>query len=650
MPPLVRPLKTLSQILLLICAGSTGARSAAVPPESATDPVLEGQKMEAKAAYEQKIVPFLNAYCVSCHGPKKRKGNITFQYALKAPGSSDFRKLWLDSLANVRASDMPPEDADKKPSNEERTAFVEAVTALKYLSPKDPGTFAPRRLNRVEYANTLRDLLNIAPSAASTLPEEVPGEGFINSISPLLMEKYLSITHEVLEEAIAPEGSPPTAAQVRIFGPGGGSALESREKASGIIRSLARSVYRRPASDEETAVLMQVYDLGAENRLSPAQSLRLVLKAALISPQFLFITPRTDLDAAGAVVPLDEHQLASRLSYFLWATMPDAELSDLADSGKLRLPGVFEKQVTRMLQDPRSRALFDGFGAQWLGLSRLADKNFDPIKFPMITPALRDSMVDEARMLFAEVLREDQSLLKLIDNDHTFVNGPLATLYGLEPQKPPLGESMRRVVLNSPDRGGVLTMPGFLAATSMPNRTSPVNRGVWVLEQILGEHVPPAPPNVPSLEKQDKTQVSHLTLRQRTEMHRSNPVCANCHRILDPIGFGLENFDAIGRWRDRDDSGAAIDASGEMPGGQRFGSPRELKALLTARSDDICRALSAKILAFALGRTLEGYDEVVADQIARQVAADGYRMQTLVKAVVTSYPFTHRRTQPLPPP
>jgi hypothetical protein len=188
-----------------------------------------------------------------------------------------------------------------------------------------------------------------------------------------------------------------------------------------------------------------------------------------------------------------------------------------------------------------------------------------------------------------------------------------------------------------------LGMPGILAVTSFPNRTSPVKRGVWVLEQVLGEDVPPPPPNVPPLEKQDQQTVEHLTLRQRTELHRSDPVCANCHKVLDPIGFGLENFDAIGRWRDQDDTGGPIDAAGELPGGKRFTSPKELKAIIAARRDDLARNLTQKLLAYALCRQLEGYDEIVVDHLLETIAKDGYRMQTLITEIVTSYPFTNRR-------
>jgi hypothetical protein len=285
--------------------------------------------------------------------------------------------------------------------------------------------------------------------------------------------------------------------------------------------------------------------------------------------------------------------------------------------------------------------LFDGFGAQWLGLGSLESKTFDPAKFPQMTGAMRAAMYDEARLFFESIVRENRSVISLVDSDYTFLNGTLSALYGLD--KKVTGSRWRKVKLTDANRGGILGMPGILAVTSFPNRTSPVKRGVWVLEQVLGEHVPPPPPNVPALEQQDKQTVENLTLRHRTELHRKDPVCANCHKVLDPIGFGLENFDAIGRWRDQDDTGGAIDAAGELPGGKRFSSPKELKTIIAARTGDLARNVTEKLLAYALCRQLEGYDEIVVDHLLETIAKDGYRMQTLITEIVTSYPFTHRR-------
>jgi hypothetical protein len=369
-----------------------------------------------------------------------------------------------------------------------------------------------------------------------------------------------------------------------------------------------------------------------------------MLKGILVSPQFLFITPaRGAASDSSGIVPLDDHQLASRLSYLIWATMPDDELMALADSGKLHEPAVLKAQAKRLLDDRRSRALFDGFGAQWLSVGGLKRQVFDPTLFPQMTAAMRQSMYDEVRLLFESIVREDQSVIRFVDSDYTYLNEAVAAIYGL--QKLVKGPEMRRVRLSDGNRGGVLGMPGVLAATSFPNRTSPVKRGVWVLEQVLGEHVPAAPPDVPALDKQDQASVANLTVRQRTELHRTNAVCANCHQILDPIGFGLEKFDAIGRWRERDSNGQPIDAAGELPGGHRFAGPKDLKAILGTRTSNVARNLLERLLAYGLGRKLEGYDEIVVDDLMENIAADGYRMRSLIYGVVTSYPFTHRRVE-----
>lgn len=598
---------------------------------------------DAQKTFRDNVSPFITTYCIDCHGNKKRKGGFNFQPALKKPGGADSNQLWKKALANVKAHDMPPEGADKQPTEAERQALVDWIPKAKFLSPKDPGPFVIRRLTKVEYGNTLRDLFGVDPAVAQELPDEVFGAGYLNTLSPLQSEQYLAIANEVLDRVLAPSGAPPTAVQKRLFGETPKPGTDLRAAARTVARSLARSAYRRPATEAELEVLLGVFDLARENQLAYPAALRLMLKAVLISPQFLFITPAKEAEPGRDIAPLDDFQLASRLSYLLWATMPDAELAALADAGQLREPAVLKAQARRLLLDQRSRALFDGFGAQWLGVGSLQSKTFDTAKFPQMTSAMRTAMYDEARLFFDSIVRENRSAVSFVDSDYTFLNGTLATLYGLE--KSVTGPEMRRVKLTDANRGGILGMPGILATTSFPNRTSAVKRGVWVLEQVLGEHVPPAPANVPALEKQDQKKVANLTLRQRTELHRTNPVCANCHKILDPIGFGLENFDAIGRWRDQDDTGGAIDAAGELPGAKRFTSPKELKAIIAARAPDVARNLTEKLLAYALCRQLEGYDEIVVDRLMETIAKDGYRTQTLITEIVTSYPFVHRHIQ-----
>lgn len=608
----------------------------AVSAPQGEEALSQARRAEVLKTFKDEVSPFLTKYCIECHGKKEvvKKGGVSFANTLKRPDAGEFRRHWQLSLVHVRSKTMPPEEADNFPKDEERRKFVEWVSKVKYLSPKDPGEFVIRRLTKVEYANTLRDLLGVETSVAAGLPEDVPGEGYLNAISPLQSEQYLEIADEALNR---------TKLLKQLFGETPKSGGDLRLAAGKVARSFARSAYRRPPSDDEVEVLLRVFDLGRENKLSYSESLRLMVKAALVSPQFLFITPAKEAPAGKSIVPLDDHQLASRLSYFLWSTMPDAELAELADRGKLTDPAVLRAQAKRMIGDPRSQALFDGFGVQWLGIGDLRGKTFDPKKFPEMTTALRAAMYVELRMFFESIVRENRSVIGFIDSDYTFLNEPLARIYGLE--KSVTGSQMRRVQLANANRGGILGMPGTLAMTSFAERTSPVKRGAWVLEQVLGEHIPPPPADVPALENQNQKQVANLTLRQRTELHRTDPACMSCHKILDPIGFGLENFDAIGRWRDQDDSGGPIDAAGELPGGRRFATPKELKAIIAGRKDDLARNLTEKLMAYALCRPIEGYDEVVLDRLVDNIAREDYRMQTLITEIVTSYPFLNRRVQ-----
>ncbi len=617
-----------------------GLAATSAPAEPVEDKDFAALQAHAKKVFKEDVDLFIRNYCGRCHGIKRQRGGINLEFALKNPGDPASVVRWKQSVGSVKTHDMPPEDEDKQPTDEERQRFLAGINQVKYLSPKDPGEFVIRRLTKMEYGNTLHDLFGVDASIAHELPDEVFGAGYLNTLSPLQSEQYLSIANKVLEQILAPDGKSPTAVQKRLFGKTPSSKGEA-EAARKVAASLARSAYRRPPTEAELDVLMKVFALGRENKFSYQASLGLMLKGILVSPQFLFITPASEVEKGSKIVPLDDYQLASRLSYLIWATMPDAELSALADAGKLHDPEILKAQVKRMLADGRSRALFDGFGAQWLGLGALADKTFDATKFPQMTPELRKAMYDEARLFFESIVRENRSVVSFVDSDYTYINATLAPIYGLKAS----GTEMRRVQLADANRGGILGMPGVLATTSFPNRTSPVLRGVWVLEQVLGEHVPPAPPNVPSLEKQDAKKVESMTLRQRTELHRNNAACANCHKILDPIGFGLENFDAIGRWRDKDDSGGAIDAGGELPGGKRFSAPKELKVFIASRQEDLARNLTSKLMAYALCRQLEGYDEIVVDKMMQAIEKDGYRMQTVITEIVTSYPFTQRRIQ-----
>ncbi len=601
----------------------------------------EALRADARETFKKKVGPFVKTYCTKCHGGGRAKANISFEVALKAPGRGAAFQHWKKAVANVKVHDMPPkEDVRKIPTEEERRQFAEWIDKLKYLAPRDPGLFVIRRLTPVEYGNTLRDLYGVDPSIADKLPEEVVGEGYLNSISPLQSELFLELANKVVEQVVSPEGKAPTAVQKRLFGEAPPQGSDLRKAARKVARSLARDAYRRPPAEGELDVLVDIFDLARENDLHYTASLGLMFKAVLVSPQFLFITPAGEVESGERIVRVDDHRLASRLSYLLWSAPPDAELAALADEGELSNPETLRAQVQRLLRQPRSRALFDSFGAQWLRVNDLERQVFDPDLFPQMTPSLREAMMDEPRLFFESIVRENERVIRLVDSDYTFLNEALAKLYGLK--QPVSGSIMRRVKLENPNRGGILGMSATLAATSFPNRTSPVNRGVWV---ILGERLPPPPPDVPELDEQEEKSVEGLTLRQRTELHTTDPVCANCHKVLDPIGFGLENFDAIGRWRDKNDAGVAIDSAGKLPDGRAFSTPAELKRLLAEREADLARNLTERLMAHALGRQLEGYDEVVIDQLMARIAEDDYRVRTIITEVIASYLFTHRRVE-----
>ena len=619
-------------------------------------------RADAEKTFKENVEPFVKKYCISCHGPRPEAG-INLGSALRTPGATSSFLHWKKAVANVKVHDMPPGYANDFPSDEERGQFIEWIGKLKYLAPRDPGPFVIRRLSKVELANTLHDLYGVPYAIADSLPEEVVGEGYLNSISPLQSELFLDIANKVIEQIVAPAGKKPGDVQQRLFGETPSDTADFRKSARIVARSIARDAYRRPPTETELDVLLDVFDLARENDLDYTQSLSLMWKAMLVSPQFLFITPAQndglpvgqdsstgddnqegdgqDARRTDGVQPLDDYQLASRLSYLMWSAPPDAELSVLADQGELHKPEVLRAQVERLIMHPRSRALFDGFGAQWLGVAGLENQTFDPDVFPQMNPALRKAMVDEARLLFESIMRENQSVFRFVDSDYTYLNEPLAEVYGLD--EVVQGHEMQRVQLENPHRGGILSMPATLASTSFPNRTSPVRRGVWVLEKVLGEQVPPPPPDVPELDQQEQTNVEGLTLRQRTELHQTSATCANCHKLLDPIGFGLENFDAIGRWRQKDDLGVVIDSAGTLPGGEGFSNPAELKTLLSGRKADVARNLAERLMAFSLGRQLEGYDEVVIDELMEKIAQDDYRMRTMITEVVTCYLFTHRK-------
>ena len=405
-----------------------------------------------------------------------------------------------------------------------------------------------------------------------------------------------------------------------------------------ILTSLSRRAYRRPATAGEVASLMRFVDRARADGESFEQGLQLAIQAMLVSPHFLFRVERDpnprDPSAVHAVSPFE---LASRLSYFLWSSMPDDTLLDLAASGRLRDAGVLEAQVDRMLADPRASAFADNFAGQWLETRNLDVVKPDPDRFRAWNADLRDAMKAETRLFFEHVLRENRPVSDFLNADYTFLNDRLARFYGIDGVT---GPEFRRVALTTDRRGGVLSQAAVLTVSSYPTRTSPVIRGKYVLQNILGTPPPPPPDDVPPLVVEGIGDLR--SMREQLERHRTNPTCAACHRNMDPLGFGLENYDAIGRWRDTDGK-FAVDASGTLPDGQAFTSAGQMRALLVSQLPQFSRTLIEKMMTYGLGRGLQAYDRPAVDSVHRALTADGYRFRTMVQQIVKSLPFQSRR-------
>ncbi len=413
-------------------------------------------------------------------------------------------------------------------------------------------------------------------------------------------------------------------------------APDSKRIAIEFLEPLVSRAYRRPVAasvvDELADLALAVENDGG----SLEEGIQVALQAVLISPKFLFRVepPSGSSDRTNdGVRELDEFELATRLSYFLWSSMPDTELFRLAWEGKLRQGDNLEKQVKRMILDKKSNAFVENFAGQWLTLRRLQNFQPNPTAFPKWNDRIKKLAQQETLTFFAGVMRGDQSVLRLIDADYTYLNQELAEYYGIVGVK---GPAFRKVSLTGTPRAGLLTQASILAVTSNPTRTSPVKRGKWILENLLATPPPPAPPGVPELK--EKGEVSG-TLRQRLEQHRADPACASCHKLMDPLGFALENFDAVGQYRQIDD-GVAIDASGELPEGKVVTGAAELQAVLVARHRrEFVNCLSEKMLTYALGRGLEYYDKCAVDKIVEQLESDDLRLTTLLIEIVKSKPF-----------
>ena len=564
---------------------------------------------------------------------------------------------------------MPPAGR-ARPSASEVAALEGWLEAEVFrCSSPEPGRVTMRRLNRAEYDNTIRDLLGVDLRLADAFPADDEGYGFDNigdvlSLPPVLMERYLRAADLAIAEAAksprawsrimnpAPDEVPlalrkPTFVArsepvKRIGRPTSPPPVEDPEtrllrRARDILRGFADRAYRRPATADELDRLVSLVESARKDGDGLDEAIRYALKATLISPSFLFHVEEEPNAPGTADSLLGEFELASRLSYFLWSSLPDEELFRLAARGELRKGDNLAGQVRRMLKDRKAQALVMGFADQWLQTRAVESITPDPATFPDFDEPLRRAMIEESRRFAGAILLGDRDTAEFLDADFTFVNGRLARHYGIPGL---VGDHFRRVSLAGTRRGGVLTQAAVLAVTSNPTRTSPVKRGKWILDNILGTPPPPPPEGVEAL-RNGEGAGGPSTLRHRLERHRNEPSCASCHSRMDPLGFALENFDALGAWR-LTDGGEAVDASGAVPGGESFEGPAGLRAVLVARLGAFDHSFAGKVLTYALGRGLGPADRCHVDELACKLRRAGGRFSSLALAIAESPPFQSR--------
>ena len=610
---------------------------------------------ESDPLTELAAVEFVRTHCIECHRGEDAESGLDLSLFSEAKNVFDSIDAWNQIATRVSERQMPPQGSEQ-PSVELRSQFVAWIRQTIFTAVCDdgisPGPPMIRRMNRTEYANTVRDLLGIPINAAHALPVDgAGGEGFDNAsetlfISPIYAEKYLQAAQSAIGHALK---DPVDRSRIIVADPN--EQRSPQQAARVVLNAFLPRAFRRPVSEEESEHYLDLFTQAFDEDESYSSAIEFTLVAAMVSPKFLFLYEQPG--QSGGLTPVSDYELASRLSYFLWASMPDDELLRLASEEKLHDEQILAEQVKRMLRseidgrglrrDSKVRGFATSFVEQWLG-TRALGREFkpDPSIATRYDSELEGGMKYEPIFFFEDLLSENRSLLNLIESDFTYVNRRLAQHYGVRGE---FREQPKRVELQAAHhRGGLLGMGAVLAVSSLPHRTSPVLRGKWILETMLGTPPPPPPPDVPSLDEKNET-LKPSSLRQRLEAHRANPVCASCHDAMDPLGFGLENYDVLGGWRTRVGV-ARIDAAGELPGGEQFNGPVELKRLLLQRKKQFMRNLTRKVLGFALARGLTNEDLCVVESIVGKLESEDYRAQTLMTEIVKSVPFRYKQSHP----
>lgn len=616
-----------------------------LPVSNTNEVVVDASSID----FERDVMPIFETRCFECHSGDSQEGELDITSILAQNPWVRNRELWVKISQYLALGAMPPQDC-AQPTPEERATVVAWIDRMletfDYETVKSPGFERAHRLSHHEYDATIRDLLGLELHLDEKFPEENSGtSGFDNSentlfLQPLLLERYLAAAEELLD--VATQGTPPASPVLAHMISQLSEVQESseRERVGAVLQEFMLHAYRHPPIEEQVQHIADYYMQQRESGISTTKALQAALSLVLVAPEFLL---RIETSANQVEYHISEWDLASRLSYFLWASMPDERLFTLAQQGRLSQPAVLASEVDRMLDDPRSDTLGTIFAAQWLGFQHLGTRvHLDPTDNPWCTETLMQAMRDESSSFFNSLVRENQPLERLIDADYTFLNEELAEHYRIRFVH---GDEIRRVQLKDDRRGGIFGQGSLLAVTSFPDRTSPVVRGKWILATVLGTPPPPPPPNAGQLDETEEGDEERevLSLREKLAIHRSQAECSICHNQIDPLGLSLEHYDNFGRWRRSTEVGS-IDATGQLPNGTKFADLSGLRrVIIEQRMDDLARQITLKMLSYALGRQVEYFDEASLQGILQQFEQDDYRLRSLIHAIVKSYPFQFKR-------
>lgn len=588
------------------------------------------------------ILPKLKDACFECHDSSLASGDLDLERLVATSPLVVHREDWINVIEQLKNRSMPPSDHEQ-PSDEDRrllaAALSDAILNFDYATVRSAGFVPVRRLTHDEYNHTVRDLFGADLRPADRFPTDMTASsGFDNSanslfIQPITLERYIGAARTIVEHVFA-DKTQDEVTRHPLDTQGLTVAGDERERA--MLERFATRAFRRPVTDDELAGLLNHLRALRGEGLDFRSAMRDVVEAILVSPSFLMRIERLETRDNKQAFRINDWELANRLSYFLWASMPDDELFELAKEGTLSNPAELNRQIDRMLSDVRSETIGSIFASQWLGFANLGRVRPGQIDNPWATDSLVKAMQDESAMFFSSLVHDDEPIERLIDADYTFVNEELADYYEIGEVR---GQEMRRVLLRpQTPRGGILGQASILAITSFPGRTSPVLRGNWILSQLLGTPPPPPPPNVSEFDE-EIAENRRLSQRRKLELHRDNPNCYACHSQIDPLGFTLAKYDWFGRYRPNQ-RGQKVDDRGEFPDGAAFtGIDGLRKVIVKDRMDDLISHLSRKMLSYALGRQLEYYDEATVQEIIAAVERDDRRFRSLIRAIIRSPTF-----------